>query len=226
MNKNFLPYDIYERHRFIGEYIEDGKTVLDVGGEMNHLSQFCKPSKIVVANLNTGDVVIKKGKLPFKNLSFDVACAIDVLEHIKKDERKEFIGEVIRVSKDMAILSFPIATPDHVKYELETEKWLEGKGLDVTYLKEHIKNGLPEVSEIKQILGSRNYGFVYSGQTQINKFLFRIFIFDPKIKYIRKIIYYKKLIFNFLTNPLLYLLLVNKKYKKDVNRGYLVIKLK
>jgi len=84
MYKRFLPYDIYERHKKIGHIIGKGKSVVDVGGELEHLSQFCKPSKIIVANLTKGDVIISKDKLPFKNKSFDIACAIDVLEHIPK----------------------------------------------------------------------------------------------------------------------------------------------
>ena len=62
LSKYFLPYDIYERHKFVGSLIENGQTVVDIGGELNLLSQFCRPAEIIVANLTSGDIIIKKNK--------------------------------------------------------------------------------------------------------------------------------------------------------------------
>src|SRR3989344_2153666 len=130
INKHFLPYDVYERHRKVGSLINDDESVLDVGGELNHLSQFCKAKKIIVANLKSGDIVITRNKLPFAPRSFDVACAIDVLEHIAKSKRQDFINRLAKVARERVILSFPLATKDHLKYEKETYKWLQKKGLN------------------------------------------------------------------------------------------------
>ena len=110
MNSLFLPYDTYERHKRVGGLIGAGKSVIDVGGQLNLLANFSKVSKIVVANLEKSaeksDVTIKEDKLPFKNNSFDVACAIDVLEHIPKDQRQGFIKELFRVSREKVTREF------------------------------------------------------------------------------------------------------------------------
>lgn len=223
MNKSFLPYDVYERHKRVAESISEGETLLDVGGELNHLSQFAKGKKITVANLTTGDVIIKKNKLPFRERSFENVCSIDVLEHIPKNARQKFINDLIRISKNRIVLSFPIGTPEHVEKEKKMHAYLKFKNLDVTYLNEHIKNGLPTKTEIENLTKTQKVHINYSGSILISEYLFKLFIYDPKIKYIRKIIYFLKLTFYMLSNPLLYLLLSNKKYSKTVNRAYLII---
>lgn len=223
MNKAFLPYDIYERHKRVGKFIESNHTVLDVGGELHHLSQFSSPTKIIVANLTGGDVVIKKGKLPFSNNSFDIVCAIDVLEHIVKKKRKQFIENLIKVAKKRVILSFPVGTLQHLKYEKETQAYLRKKGKSVTYLEEHIMNGLPTEKEVDNLTKHFKRKIFFSGNIFINKYLFRFFIFDPQIKFLRKAVYYFKLFFNLLTNPLFYVFLARRKYSKSVNRAYLLI---
>ncbi|MEX2028045.1 MAG: methyltransferase domain-containing protein [Candidatus Curtissbacteria bacterium] len=226
-NKHFLFYDTYERHRKIGSLIKNGETVLDVGGAANHLSQFTNASKIVTANLagmENSDVVISGDKLPFKNNSFDVVCSIDVLEHLQKRQRAGFIKELARVARRRVILSFPIQTLLHEAYERQTQIWLESRHKDVSYLKEHIKFGLPEKDEIKTITKGQKTAMIYSGNVNINKLIFRLFMLDPDIKIVRRGVYYLKLVFNLITNPILYIILADKKYSKSINRSYLIIK--
>lgn len=223
MNKNLLFYDVYERHKKIASYIGEGKTVLDVGGELNHLSQFSKPKSIVVANLNTGDVIIKKGKLPFKKESFDVVCAIDVLEHILKKDRFGFLENLIEVSRNAIVVSFPIGTKKHIDHETKMASFLKKNNLSIKYLEEHIKYGLPTKEEITSYVSGKKFEIVYSGNIKINELLFKIFVFDPKIPVIRKFVYFLKLFFNLISNQLLYLSLSGKKFGDNVNRAYLII---
>ena len=58
MYKLLLPYDVYERHRKVASFIKENETVVDIGGELDHLSQFINPKKLIVANLRNGDVII------------------------------------------------------------------------------------------------------------------------------------------------------------------------
>ena len=225
--KSFFFYDSYERHRKVSELIGNSQTILDVGGQLNALSQFLSGKKVTVANLSgsqeKSEVIIRGEKLPFKNNSFDCVCAIDVLEHIGGKDRQGFIRELLRVTSKKVVLSFPIGTPDHVKYEKGLQEHLAKKGMDVTYLKEHIKFILPSVEQIKKICSGLNYDLYYSGNILINKHLFKLFLFDPKIKIVRKSNYYFKLLLNSLTNKILYTILSNRKYSNKINRAYLVI---
>ena len=207
--------------------MQKNTTVLDIGGQLNQLEKFCEAQKVTVANLKgseeASDIKINKGSLPFKNNLFSITCAIDVLEHTPKKQRKEFIEELFRVCNKRAILSFPIGTENHINYEKQIEKYLKNKDHDVSYLKEHIDLGLPTTEEIKKYLRDYKYKLLFSGNLKINEILFKIFIFDPKIPILRRIIFLSKLTFNFLTNPLLYAILSNKSYSQNVVRAYLVI---
>lgn len=223
MNKHFLPYDVYERHRKIASFTLPNQTILDVGGELNHLSQFVAAKKIIVANLSTGDIIIKKDKLPFADNSFDVVCAIDVLEHIEKKDRAHFLHNLIKVAKSRIILSFPIASPAHLVHEQEMQQQLAKKGIDVQYLKEHLKYGLPTVEEIKKLTGQYHAKIFFSGHLLLTKILFGLFLLDPRIKFLRRLIYLVKLVFNLITSPLIYLLMANRKYSGQVNRAYVLI---
>lgn len=227
MNRNLFFYDSYERHRKIAELVGSADTILDVGGQLDALSQFSKGKKITVANVagsqEKSDITIKGEKLPFKSNSFDCVCAIDVLEHIGSSERQSFVKQLARVAKVKAVLSFPIGTPQHIAYEINLEKTLSRKGIDVTYLKEHIKYKLPTVDQIKSICKGFKYDLFYSGNISINKRLFGFFLFDPKIKFVRKSNYWTKLAINAVSNPILYGFLSQRPYTRKVNRAYLVI---
>ena len=224
--KLFLPYDVYERHRKVGGFIKENESVIDVGGELNHLSQFCHAKKIVVANLASGDVIIKKDRLPFGKNSFDVVCAIDVLEHIPKKERKDFIKRLVNVASERTILSFPIGTKKHIQYEKEIQNWLLKSSRNIKYLQEHTKFGLPSISDITMFTKDQNCHVFYSGNITINKYLFMLFILDLKIRLIRRVVYFTKLIFNFLTNPILYFFLSQRSFSESVNRAYLILEKK
>src|SRR3989344_4520174 len=224
--KLFLPYDVYERHRKVGGRIVTNESVIDVGGELNHLSQFCHASQIVVANLTSGGGIIKKERLPFEKNSFDVVCAIDVLEHIPKKERKDFIKRLVNVASERTILSFPIGTKKHIQYEKEIQNWLLKSSRNIKYLQEHTKFGLPSISDITMFTKDQNCHVFYSGNITINKYLFMLFILDLKIRLIRRVVYFTKLIFNFLTNPILYFFLSQRSFSESVNRAYLILEKK
>lgn len=221
-------YDSYERHKRIADLLGEPGSILDVGGQLDGLTRFLKGgARVVVANVEgaqeKSDVLIKKGKLPYKNRSFESVCSIDVLEHIPNKERKAFIEELLRVAQKSVILSFPIGTTKHCEYENRMALWLEGIGQNVDYLKEHIKYGLPKVNEIKDIVFPNKYKLEYSGNIKVNEVLFKFFLFDPKVRLVRRLIYLSKLVFNCLSNDIFYFLLTKKKYSDSVNRAYLTI---
>lgn len=223
VNKHFLPYDVYERHKKVASFIKSTDTVLDVGGELNHLSQFAKCAKIVVANLTSGNVIIKEGNLPFAPNSFDIVSSIDVLEHIPKTKRERFIKNLAKVASQIVILSFPLGTKGHLRFEKELARWLSQKGQDVTYLNEHIRYGLPTLEEVKKIVINFKTKVLFSGNITINRMLFKIFLFDPKLKIISRIVYWVKLLFNLLTNPIFFLFLADKPFSQRINRAYVLI---
>jgi len=143
-----IGFERYQRLMGIAdEVIADKKsmyTLLDVGGHDGYFKNF-----VPNANYQSFDGIIssrKKTFLPYKDSSFDVVVAADVLEHVVPEDRKLFIYELIRVAKRKVIFSFPGELS--AEYEalvlsiLPHNKWL----------KEHQINGLPKTGDIEAIL--------------------------------------------------------------------------
>ena len=88
-------------------------------------------------------------RIPFKGGSFDVVSAMDVLEHIPRSKRRNFIGELCRVSRDAVI----VCAPDGEKAVESAEAVVasairEQLGIENEQLREHRENGLPGREEV------------------------------------------------------------------------------
>jgi|GEM_PF-2603949 len=92
-------------------------------------------------------------KLPFKNGSFDVAAALDVIEHIPTEKREEFLKEMCRVTRTTVIVSAPFR--DAKIEETEALLFEEIKRIhraEHRQLLEHKTFGLPDVSSVSEAL--------------------------------------------------------------------------
>ena len=89
------------------------KTVLEVGvGDgvfrdyLKHNSDIQYTSVDIAEDLHP-DVVGSVTKLPFKDSTFDVVCAFEVLEHLPFEQFETAVEEIARVAERGAILSLP-----------------------------------------------------------------------------------------------------------------------
>lgn len=91
-------------------------------------------------------------KLPFKNSSFDVVISLDMLEHLKKADRKKAIREMFRVAKRQILIGVPsgktAAAEDLYLHNLYQLKF----GKSYKFFQEQIKEKLPEKEDIIKIL--------------------------------------------------------------------------
>jgi hypothetical protein len=167
------PFDLYQRSRDIEEIIaivcrETGKTalkILDVGGfridaedrDNLLLKEFLPRHDIVVLDMvesSTPGYVQGDGtRLPFKDNAFDVVVTSDVYEHVPPETRREFIENLVRVSRDFIILGAPFYSPRNALAEQIVLEYIR-KVLhaEQEQLKEHIDNGLPDAGELKEWL--------------------------------------------------------------------------
>lgn len=214
----FFPPDVYERHRFVANRIYSDDTVLDVGGELGQLKKFSSAEKIIVANLHEGDIPFDGKHLPLDDESFSVVTAIDVLEHIQKSERKAFIQELWRVTKDRLFISFPLGTPEHVQAEKDELKKLQNVGQSVEYLEEHVQCGLPAEKDIDEWLGiSPRKHFV--GDFRLSRRLF--YLHNAEVQGLfGKLFFFCKLLLYFKVNLLFYPLLIRIPRHEETNRMY------
>jgi hypothetical protein len=155
--------DIYQRYSFLARLtdilIGDGSgtlNLLDVGsGPVALTKAFVSPRfDIVKADADQfGDpsiVQLQPGEpLPFEDAAFDVAVAIEVLEHLPPAERPGLIRELQRVSQQATIVCCPIDTPEVVDAERQFSAYAKAvSGRDVDFLVEHRENGLPDAAEV------------------------------------------------------------------------------
>lgn len=87
-------------------------------------------------------------ELPFRKNSYDVSISVDVLEHIKEEERAQAISEMLRVTKKMAIIVVPIGELSQEQDRELKSRWDKIFKEENQFLKEHLDNGLPKADEI------------------------------------------------------------------------------
>lgn len=176
--KIFLSLDTYERHNFVKHLMGKGKKqILDVGGASQILSNFLRETKVISINLNTqGDIQYNGLNLPFKDLAFDTVVSLDVLEHIPKNNREQFINELIRVAQNEVLISTPLGSLMHNLTEKKLNSlWVKKFGLNHQELREHIANGLLTFSEIEKITKNRwNIEYHFRGDFRLYSILFRV----------------------------------------------------
>ena len=218
----FLPFDVFERHKTVAKAISPRETVLDVGGGVDALNKFID-NKVMVSNLQSGDILADGRNLPFNNNSFDVVTSVDVLEHVPQKDRKRFIEELLRVAKKRVILSVPLGTKGHIETEKKLLKIFEMKKMKSDFLKEHLERGLPTFDELKSYLSSSPYKVFYSGDYRLNSFLVRFNLKSFKNSKLDKFLYFLKRSLNVILNLFYFPFSGSKKPKKFTNRIYLFI---
>lgn len=87
-------------------------------------------------------------KLPFRKNSYDVVISVDTMEHLEKVDRPKAISEMIRVARKLAIIVVPVGELSQKQDKDLYEYWKKIFNEENQFLKEHVKNGLPEVEEI------------------------------------------------------------------------------
>lgn len=223
----FLPFDVFIRHKFSSRFLRGYRSVLDVGGSLREIKKFVKVDKFKTADIQKGaDILFDGTKLPLKDNSFEVVISLDTLEHIKKNNRKDFTKELLRVAEKKVILAAPLGTKKHIAFEKNLIKKLKAEKKKIpNYLKEHIVNGLPVLEEIKDLV-SKEYSWkiYFSGNLNFTDKLFRLHLFETRNPIFNRLFYYFKFLINLTCNLFLYSVLVNLPFSQSINRFYLIIK--
>lgn len=168
-DRDLIQFDQFARYMILSEIVEslfdDQKlSIVDIGAGPSRLTECFLQERIGslavtdVEGFDRNDLtIVSPGQpLPFEDERFDVAIAMDVLEHVVPEQRSEFIREAIRVAS-LTIIATPIGSDATRRAEsiYESAYWeLHQKPL--VFLSEHSAYGLPVSEDV--IATGREFG--------------------------------------------------------------------
>ncbi|MEK4046474.1 class I SAM-dependent methyltransferase [Paenibacillus sp. FSL H8-0048] len=163
-----IPFHQYQRYKLaeplINSFKIDNKklNILEVGAnEHKNLKVFFPNDEILYLDIILSEEMLSDPQfiqgdatdMKFADSSFDIVLALDVLEHIPPNKRKEFLSELYRVSKYGVILSAPFLTNKNVKSEERIASFYRAiYGSEILWQNEHAENGLPILEENLEII--------------------------------------------------------------------------
>ncbi len=148
--------------------------VLDVGGSGSILRKFIDvdltiidilPNEANLENYIQGSALI----MPFADNSFDVVISCDVLEHISKTDRPQFLTESSRVTKDLMITAAPFNLDGVRKAEISANKFYKDMtGEDHRWLFEHLLDELPDLQNATKVLSNSGLEVSHFSHTSLD----------------------------------------------------------
>jgi ubiquinone/menaquinone biosynthesis C-methylase UbiE len=198
-------FDQYQRYAVLKAGLDcffqnKSPVVLDVGGispGKNGETAWIPVKKIFSGQAYVLDPVYFKGEgfiqgdgagLPFKDNRFDVVSALDVMEHIPPERRETVLKEMGRVSRDMILISAPMAG-EHVEKaeEILSRQIKRLYGVVHTQLEEHKRYGLPDKETVSEVLKAQGFsGSDFAYGSLISWLFFQsikhCFLFQPEMK--------------------------------------------
>jgi hypothetical protein len=96
------------------------------------------------ANWVRGDV----RSLPFADRAFDVAVAIDLLEHVPAVDRAQAVAEICRVAGRLAVIAAPSGEEAIAADRRLAEDLRAKRNYAPPWLEEHLENGFPDRTEL------------------------------------------------------------------------------
>lgn len=166
----YLPFDQFIRQYLVYRAVKQAYgskklSILDIGGYGGKTREFFKHDEVLVVDLFDADEpgyqTASALDLPFADKSFDVVLSFDVLEHIKAPQREKFVGEALRVTKNLLVIAAPFYTAATVRAEKILNQHHQAiSGEKHRWLEEHIEYGLPDSNELERLLSQRGYHYV------------------------------------------------------------------
>ncbi len=159
------PFDQYQRYAITTAIARamGGPTpprVLDVGG--HHLDFWFRPRRPLAEFLSEapsitvdlarsrlpGYLCARGDALPFADRQFDLACSVDVLEHVPPPARPTVLRQAMRVSGRAVVVAAPFRSPVIARAEAIVSDFIrEVCGYEQGQLQEHREHGWPELDD-------------------------------------------------------------------------------
>ncbi len=168
----------------ISPILAPNDVILDAGGGSYGIRIFLPNVSVINADINaTGDaggLQVDLSCLPFSEEQFRLTTCIDVLEHLSPANRKQTIGELVRVTREALCVSFPAGRMARQVDKAFREMLARRNKTEPEWLSEHLKNPFPDVdwvtNEIKSVAKASRRTIVdlrisYSENIAVSRFI-------------------------------------------------------
>jgi hypothetical protein len=158
------------------ELLNTNKSILEIGAGTNGIAPYLgRPATGIGATADDNSTVFLSLReddilqFDFADNSYDYVLCVDTLEHIRPDLRATVIREMLRVTREGLIISCPCGRVPY-NYDRHFTKILKSNRYKVPqWLSGHIKNGLPELSDIIKIIAELGKPFTVTGNEGITQ---------------------------------------------------------
>ena len=117
------------------------------------------PTEVIKAYPHVNFLTFNGYDFPFSDQQFDITISSDTLEHVPPQKRERFITQILRITNQFVIFTFP------VKSSTVVEKLLYYGTLKISkFLKEHIEYGLPCPERFQDIIEKSEYKIIFESQ--------------------------------------------------------------
>ena len=154
--------------------------ILDVGGAPGILRQFFPSDQVVIVDLDPAgsDLCSSGTALPFQVAAFDAVVTTDTLEHVPPDSRKQFVHELVRVTKTWLVIAAPFDDPQVVQAEEILQQLIVARYVERNrFIEEHRQNGLPDLSKTVSLVRSAGFDTVVLPNGYLHRWLLAISLF-------------------------------------------------
>lgn len=148
----------YPGHRYgIVEPFISANKILDVGGFRNNLllRKIFPGVTVFTTNLpdeyhgRSGDITYDGQHMPLSSDSIPTVIAVDVLEHVRRENRSQLLHEMFRIAQDQVIISCPFYSEENERYEVDFLQRIEKYNFPPKLsILQHRKRGLPRIEEL------------------------------------------------------------------------------
>ncbi|MEY2452974.1 MAG: hypothetical protein QOD92_2548 [Acidimicrobiaceae bacterium] len=180
----WTSFDRYSRYGAIVRAIRanlgsEPIRVLDVGDDSGWLGLFDLDGTSISVDVNINPerleeatyVVGDGARLPVRDRSFDVVVSSDALEHVAPESRREFLGELARVS-DLVVVAAPFDTFGVAGTEEFVRRYVAASlGASQPQLEEHAQLGLPSLDDAAEALRDAGLDVVTFGNGNLQDWL-------------------------------------------------------
>lgn len=162
--------DLYQRFKPVADRInalaEANLIILDVGGRDWTFSAFLPRHRVVIADLESTGTDARA--LPYGDDAFDVVTCHHLLEHVPAPDRRQVVAELVRVARRRVFVTGPF---EENPFAREIDELLARLEPNNRYLQEHVRLGLPSLTEIETWLSAEGLRYRVEPLTGCNIWL-------------------------------------------------------